>query len=323
MLWLLLAGVLAAGPRVSAQGVDLSPDLRAVLSEIQAMGHGYHSVAEWRGVFGRLDEVAQRAEAAGNLEEVIEARLLWAMVCADMLGDYNEALNVLGGLKERYGHVPLVGIRKVYVREAEVYAKLGDEEAIRQLIREFKAGPHFDREYYPYSGGQGRDVPLAMTRPHVPHSGSLTVTAMEKSLVEARYAPGRRCPSFETTDSQGRAVRLEEYRGRVLLIDLWLSRWAPWRQELPRLLQTYNAYQPHGFEILGVCLEGRPDAARAFAAERRLPWRLVFGDLRMPGLFGVYGEAANILVDREGVIVGRNLKGSELVLAVRNALGME
>lgn len=300
----------------------MSPDMRAILSRFQAMSHGYHAEAEWEGLFQELDEIATRAENEGRVEEVIEAGLLKAMVYSDMRRDYLQALSTLNGIKEKYGHMHIPAIRRVYVRQAEVYADLGDEDAIRDLIRDFKSSPHHDAQPATYSGGQGRDVPLAVTRPWGKGSDSLTITAMERYRLAARLAPGRMCPAFETVDTRGVSLRLSDYQGQVVLLDFWMSRWEPWKRELPRLVQAYRTYHPYGFEIIGISLDAEPGAGRQVLMRYGATWRQVAGDRRLPSQFQVFGEATNFLIDKDGSIIGRDLEGSELVREIKNALEM-
>ena len=319
-LWLSFL-LLSGGLQASAEE-GLAPRIRQLRNRVQAMGHGYHSTSEWEKVLTDLQEVAKDAKAVGNAAQAVEAGLLQAMIEGDMHRNYVEALDILDALREGFAAEHPPNMKKVYVRQAELFAKLGDDIAIRDLIKEFRRSSYYDEQQYAYSGGQGREQPLTVVRPHGKGSGSLTVTAMERYRQAARFAPGNPCPNFQTVDRQGVSLQLADYQGQVVLIDFWMGRWAPWRRELPHLARTYREYHPYGFEIVGVALDRKGAGLNELAIREKATWRHVVGDMKLPGKFGVYGEATNFLIDQEGVIIGRDLKGSELVLAIRKALGM-
>ncbi len=166
-------------------------------------------------------------------------------------------------------------------------------------------------------------MPLKVIRPKGKGSNSLTVTAMKRYLRAARFAPGSRCPDFETVDVEGISLQLKDYAGQVLLLDFWLSRSVPWRRDLPYLAEIYDVYHPYGFEIVGIGQDAKPGALSDLWISERATWRHVAGDRNLPSKFGVYGEVMNFLIDQNGVIIARNIRGSDLVVAIKKALGME
>jgi len=313
---ILLAALVAGGVAAQESGSDLA----AVLSRIQALSHGSPSSAEWRGVLDRLDEIMSAAEQEGREKTVLRAGLLKARVLGRMRGDYEAALDILEALKKKYADGRMAEARRIYVEEAELYSRMGNGEAIRDLISEFRASRLYDGERYPYSGGKGREVPLKVVRPFEHGSSSLTVTAMEKCLRESRLAPGRPCPHFRVVDDSGRVVTDRDYAGRVLLLDFWLANWPAWRQRLPYQVEVYRLYHRRGFDILGICLDPHADGARRVLEMNGADWPEVYGERELPALFGVYGEAVNILVGADGRIIGRDLSGADLAEAVRAAL---
>lgn len=318
-VWLLAACVLlalCAGP-AGAQ----TADMKALLSRLESMGHGYHSDAEWAEVFSQMDAMVEKAEAAGNWSGAVDVEVLRAQTFSDMLGEPKRARAILREVRKKYGEYGVSGLRKTYVREAEVLAKLGDDAGIAELIGEFKRSPYYDPQNYSYSGGQGRNDPLVLQRPGARGDDSLSVSAMEMYRQQARFAAGREFPSFEGEGLEGGAVRLEDYRGKVVLVDLWLMGWTPWKRELPNLLQLHQRYGPQGFEILGVNMDRNPAALREFVRANGMKWPQIADDLAITKKLGVYGEATSFLLDRSGNIIGRDLKGAMLNDAVKRALG--
>lgn len=315
------AALLGAGPARGETDPDFAASMKALVSRFESMGHGYRTPDEWRALIAHVVALADRAEARAEWDDLIELRLIEAMVYSDSLGEYNKALEILQSTRKDLATYNPPSMRKVYVREAEVYAKIGDEAAISRLIQEFKSSRFFDPENYSYTGGQGRNVPLVITRPRDRGEDSISVTAMETFRQQARYAPGRAATDFEAVDSQGVPFRLSDYRGKVVLVDFWLRGWEPWKRELPYLVQTYRNYNPYGFEIIGVNLDRDAGGVAEFMMANGAAWRQVVGNPAIARSFGIFGEAANFLVDPNGRIVGRNLRGSELVQAIRRTMG--
>jgi hypothetical protein len=304
-----------------AQGVAYSPETKALLSKLQSMGHGYHPDAEWAELFAQIDSQETKAQGERDWDTVVEVNVIKAMVYSDMMGDHQKALSILQDMKRRYRDQGVPALRKVYVREAEVCSKMGDEEAINDLIKEYRKSPLYDPQPYTYSGGQGRNVPLAIVRPNDRGDSSLTVTAMETFRMQARFAPGKPFPEFSGAGLDGSPVSLGGLKGKVVLLDFWMPNWEPWKREVPGMVELYRSYGSRGFEIVGFNVAPGGSASTDFLRAYGMSWPQVSPDPALLRKLGIFGEATSFLIDRNGLIVGRDLKGSDLTDAVKRALG--
>ncbi|MFH0908872.1 MAG: TlpA disulfide reductase family protein [bacterium] len=315
--------ILVASAPVRAAAPEYAADYKALLSKLQSMGHGSFPETAWRDVLTRIDAISTAAEQAGDLDQAVEANLIKAMVYGDMQHDYAAALAVLEDLKTRFGASRAPAMKKVYVKEADIYGKLGDEAAVRGVINEFKASAHYDAEDYPFSGGQGRDVPLKLVRPSSTAADSLSVTAMEVARTQSRFAPGNYFPEFNVIDSGGVVRERADYAGKVLFVDFWLRDWTPWKRDLKTLVSTYARYRDAGFDVLGFCLERDPADLPGFLTRSGMSWPQIVNESTLSAQLGIFGEASNFLLDRNGAIIGRDLHGADLVEAVKAALGSQ
>ncbi len=130
-------------------------------------------------------------------------------------------------------------------------------------------------------------------------------------------AVGAVAPEFSQADTEDRQVKLKDFRGKWVLIDFWASWCGPCRQENPNVVAAFNAYKDKGFTILGVSLDSNKDAWLAAIAADGLDWTHV-SDLQGWGneaakLYSVHTIPANFLINPEGIIVARNLRGEALM----------
>jgi len=123
---------------------------------------------------------------------------------------------------------------------------------------------------------------------------------------------------FSQNDTTGKAVKLSDFRGKYVLVDFWASWCKPCRAENPNLLKAYNKFKDKNFTILGVSLDDEQTRRAWTGAVQKdgLPWTQVSELKGFEGkaakLYGVTAIPANFLIDPNGKIIARNLRGEEL-----------
>lgn len=315
-----LTAVFIVGMTAASFAGPFDSEILGLLSKLQAMSHGDVTPAEWDAVQSELGDVERRARGAGDWDAVVQIRAVEAMVYADMRRDIGRALAVIEGAKREFGSRKIPSVKRLYVQQADYYSRMGDAVAVRRVIDEFRANPNYDPHEYGYMVGEGRNTPVTLVRPTARSTDSVSVTAMEQAAARARFAPGNLFPAFTLRDSRGVTFDLADYRGKVVLIDFWQKDWTPWVRGLPYQVRMHERYHAVGFEIIGISLDRDSGAAASFAGQNGMAWRQVYGDRALARELGIFGEAKNFLVDRNGVILGTNLRGASLAEALQSAL---
>lgn len=121
---------------------------------------------------------------------------------------------------------------------------------------------------------------------------------------------------FEMKDIDGSSRKLSEFENKLVLLEFWASWCGPCRRENPNLVKTYEQYHPKGFEIFAVSMDENEESWKNAIEKDGLNWTHV-SDLKgrenTAGLiYGINGIPDNFLIDRDGRIVARNLRGEEL-----------
>lgn len=129
---------------------------------------------------------------------------------------------------------------------------------------------------------------------------------------------GSEAADFTQNDIDGKPVKLSDFRGKYVLLDFWASWCGPCRQENPNVVRVFNKYKDRNFTVLGVSLD-RSSAKGAWLKaikDDKLTWTQV-SDLKswqneVAVLYGVQAIPQNFLIDPQGKIVAKNLRGEEL-----------
>lgn len=129
-------------------------------------------------------------------------------------------------------------------------------------------------------------------------------------------AIGEKYRDFSMMNQNGIEKKLSDLNGKVVLLEFWASWCMPCRQENPNLVTTYNKFKANGFEIFAVSLDDNKENWLKAIQKDGLTWEHV-SDLKGRNnkaslIYRVNTIPENILIDRNGLIVGRNLRGGDL-----------
>lgn len=139
-----------------------------------------------------------------------------------------------------------------------------------------------------------------------------------KELVQEqkKTAIGALAPDFTMNDTEGKPVQLSSLKGKIVLVDFWASWCGPCRQENPNVVKLYQQYHGKGFEILGVSLDKTKEDWLKAIKDDNLTWihvsDLQFWQNAAARLYGVNAIPQSFLLDKDGKIIGKGLRGEQL-----------
>jgi len=115
---------------------------------------------------------------------------------------------------------------------------------------------------------------------------------------------GQAAPVFALHDDRGQPVSLANYRGQVVVMNLWASWCPPCRAEMPDLQRLSNAYRGRGLAIVGVNEGESPERARAFADALHIAFPIWIDDQQQYGrVYTALGMPTTIVIGRDGTVV--------------------
>jgi len=148
--------------------------------------------------------------------------------------------------------------------------------------------------------------------------GALTAAAQPVKV-------GKEFPNFKEDDFlTKKRISLEQFRGKVVLIDFWATWCGPCVKEIPNVKQVYEKYHKQGFEIISISLDQSKSDCERYIKRNKMDWNHICDgggwQAKLAVRFGVRGIPQMYLLGKDGKVVSANARGELLEKALKEAL---
>jgi peroxiredoxin len=135
--------------------------------------------------------------------------------------------------------------------------------------------------------------------------GSTVIIKQPESEIVTAAMEGFKAPDFELEDVQGKLIDLQQFRGQVLLLNLWASWCTPCRAEMPAMEAVYQSLKDQGFTVLAVNMTSQDDINQAvsFMNETGVTFPVLFDTAgEVERAYSLQALPTSFFIDREGII---------------------
>ena len=226
--------------------------------------------------------------------------------------DFADELKAFDDLYAKYKDLKTDDAAQILSTKAELYLDVidppaGDPEKAAEAFQEIK-----------------NDMPETETGKKVDSILDSLKRPVEAERIRSTLVEGTKFPDFDEKDVAGQPLSIANYKGKVVLVDFWATWCGPCVRELPNVIAIYQKYHGNGFEIIGVSLDDDQPTLERFLKENKVTWQQFYDgkmwDNKLAMKYGVNIAPTTYLLDGDGKIIGKNLRGAELEAAVAKAV---
>lgn len=229
---------------------------------------------------------------------------------------YTKSQNAISGIVQQY--------QTMYNQESEK-----NSQALKSLLQKNKDDiavlmflDNFPREKH---AALHNEIVMALHEKYPNHQLVKERYAIETSPATATSV-GAIAPDLAFPDPDGNIRKLSDLRGKVVLLDFWASWCRPCRGENPHVVAMYHKYHDKGFEVFSVSLDRDKESWKRAIAADGLVWPNHVSDLKYwsseaARTYGVSSIPSTFLLDQNGRIIAKNLRGESLTSALKQIFG--
>lgn len=256
------------------------------------------SIVSGQSIIAAGEQTSRATEELRELVAKVQTKLKAGQRSESELAD---ELKAFDALLAKYKDEKTDDVARILFMKATLYSQvLKNEEKGKQLIEQLK-----------------RDFPASELVKRIKKQE-------EAERIQRSLAVGTKFPDFDEKDIHGKPFNLAAYKGKIVLVDFWATWCGPCVSELPNVLATYEKHHPAGFEIVGISLDTDKSQLEKFIETKKMPWQQFFDgkgwENKLAEKYGINSIPATYLLDGQGTIIAKNLRGPALEAAVAKAL---
>ena len=277
--------------------------------------------------------------------KIYESTDVWESALQDMYGSREAAVTALEETLKK--HPDDVDFYELYPLLVSLYIEVGNESAVDALIERFKSvmkpnivgyitlcnmlnaiGRHEDMLTVVKTAERQNPDNIFMPKLLAYTYGKLGDTELAESY--ERNADlldeliGKPVPGFFAIDLNGDSIALQDYRGKVILLNFWAMWYSSGLTEMPYLKKVYDTYKDEGFDIIGISLDYDEPKLRDYIQENDIPWRQILDNGTVKNSiawqYAIPSIPATFLIDREGKLITHEARRMDLEKFVVEAL---
>ena len=278
--------------------------------------------------------------------KVYKSSGVWESRLEDLYGNDAAAITALEDALARHPDDPR--FFEVYPQLIRLYTKVGNQQSANVLIERLKSGTTKDLDSYRMlfdvlsraeryeemlevfkeAEQQHPDAePILWRLAYIYRKlGNTELADVYDRKADPTYELiGKPVPDFSATDLDGNPISLQDYRGKVVLLDFW-GVWCGFCiNEMPNLKRVYATYKEQGFDIIGVSLDDEASVLRDYIKENDLQWRQIYSGKRweedpLAQQYNITGVPSQWLIDTDGKLITHKARGEKLEQLVVEAL---
>lgn len=134
------------------------------------------------------------------------------------------------------------------------------------------------------------------------------------SLNQAQASTGHPfAPKFSLTDISGQKLNLDDYKGKVVVLDFWATWCGPCRIEIPEFVEMQKRYRDQGLAIIGISMDDGPAPVKDFYKQFNMNYPVALGDSKLAELYGgIFGLPTTLLIGRDGRIYAKHVGATDI-----------
>ena len=277
--------------------------------------------------------------------KIYESTDVWESTPQDMYGSHEAAITTLEEtLKE---HPDNVDFYELYPLLVSLYIKVGNQPAVDTLIERFKSVMKPNIEDYitlcnmlnaigryedmlsvvksaEHQNPDNIFIPTLFAYTYQKLDNTELAESYERNAYPLHELIGKPVPNFSAIDLNGDPIALQDYRGKVVLLNFWAMWSSSGLTEMPYLKNVYDTYKDEGFDIIGISLDYDESKLRDYIKESGIPGRQILDNINsedsIARQYGIRDVPATRLIDRDGKLITREARRMDLEKFVAEAV---